>query len=136
MAEQAADAGCLVVVLAPRQGDGATLCRLPSASGREGVCALPTVAVSAEPDMDEVVRGVSRLVGGPVTLLRANAAAWNSGFDVTALIVEICPLSTEPRGFCWALLNESDVEIVDPAWARASMRSWTRERIALRRRLT
>jgi hypothetical protein len=130
MAEQAADAGCLVVVLAPRQGDGATLCRRPSASGREAVCALPTVAVSAEPDMDEVVRGVSRLVGGPVTLLRANAAAWTSGFDVTALIVEIGPLSTEPRGFCWALLNESDVETVDPAWARASMRSWTRERIA------
>lgn len=130
MAEQAADAGCLVVVLAPRQGDGATLCRLPSASGREAVCALPTVAVSAEPDMDEVVQAVSRLVGGPVTLLRANAAAWNSGFDVTALIVEIGPLSTEPRGFCWALLNEPEVETVDPAWARASMRSWTRERIA------
>jgi hypothetical protein len=130
MAEQAVDAGCLVVVLAPRQSDGATLCRLPSASGREGVCALPTVAVSAEQDMDEVVRGVSRLVGGPVTLLRANATAWNSGFDATALIVEIGPLSTEPRGFCWALLNESDVETLDPAWARASMRSWTRERIA------
>jgi hypothetical protein len=130
MAVQAVDAGCLVVVLAPRQSDGATLCCLPSASGREGVCALPTVAVSAEPDMDEVVRGVSRLVGGPVTLLRANATAWNSGFDATALIVEIGPLGTEPRGFCWALLNESDVETLDPAWARASMRSWTRERIA------
>jgi hypothetical protein len=130
MAEQAADAGCLVVVLAPRQGDGAALCRLPSASGREAVCALPAVAVSAEPDMDEVVRGVSRLLGGPVTPLRANAAAWNSGFGVTALIVEIGPLSTAPRGFCWALLNESDAEIVDPAWARAPTRSWIRERIA------
>ena len=130
MTEQAADAGCLVVVLAPRQGDGATLCCLPSAGGREAVCALPTVAVHAEPGMDEVVRAVSRLVGGPVTLLRANAEAWNSGFDTTALIVEIGPLSTEPRGFCWALLNESDADSVDPAWARASMRSWTRERIA------
>ena len=59
MAEQAADAGCLVVVLAPRQGDGATLCRLPSASGRAAVCALPTVAVSAEPGMDEVVGAVA-----------------------------------------------------------------------------
>ena len=130
MAEQAADAGCLVVVLAPRQGDGATLCRLPSAGGHAAVCALPTVAVPAEPGMDEVVRAVRRLVGEPVTLLRANAEAWNSGFDVTALIVEIGPLSTEPRGFCWAPLNESDAETVDPAWARASMRSWTHERVA------
>jgi hypothetical protein len=80
--------------------------------------------------MDEVVRGMSRLLGGQVTPLRANAAAWNSGFGVTALIVEIGPLSTAPRGFCWALLNESDAEIVDPAWARAPTRSWIRERIA------
>jgi len=130
VAELAADAGCLVVVLAPRQGDRATLCQLPSASDRAAVCALPTVTVSAEPDMDEVVGGVSRLLGGPVTLLRANAAAWNSRFDATALIVEIGPLNTEPRGFCWALLDESDAETVDPVWARASMRSWIRERIA------
>ena len=128
MAEQAAGAGCTVVVLVPRQGDGATLCCLPSASGPGAACALPTVAVSAEPGMDEVVRGVSRLVGEPVTLLRANAAAWDSGFDVTALIAEIGPLSAEPDGFCWALLNEAGIETIDPAWARASMRSWIRER--------
>ena len=48
--------------------------------------------------MEEVIRGVSQLVGEPVTLLRANAAAWDSGFDVTALIAEIGPLSAEPRG--------------------------------------
>src|SRR6185437_5609571 len=120
VAELAADAGCLVVVLAPRQGDRTTLCHLPSAAGSASVCALPTVTVSAEPDMDEVVGGVSRLIGGPVTLLRANAAAWNSRFDATALIVEIGPLNTEPRGFRWALLDESDAETVDPVWARAS----------------
>jgi hypothetical protein len=78
--EQAAGAGCTVVVLVPHQGDGATLCGLPSASGHEAACALPTVAVSAEPGMDEVVRAVSRLVGEPVTLLRANAAAWDASF--------------------------------------------------------
>jgi hypothetical protein len=130
VAEQAGGAGCTVVVLAPRQGDGATLCRLPSVIGPEAACALPTVAVSAEPDIEEVIRGVSQLVGEPVTLLRANAAAWESGFDVTALIAEIGPLSAEPDGFCWALLNDRDIETVDPAWARASMRSWTRERMA------
>ncbi len=80
--------------------------------------------------MDEVIRGVSQLVGEPVTLLRANAAAWDSGFDVTALIAEIGPLSAEPDGFCWVLLNETDIETIDPAWARASMRSWTRERLS------
>jgi Phosphotransferase enzyme family len=130
VAEEAWDAGCTVVVLASRQGDGATLCRLPSAVGPGAVCALPAVAVSAEPDMEEVVRGVSRLAGGPVTLLRANAAAWNAGFDVTALIVEIGPLARAPDGFCWALLGESDVESIDPDWARASVRSWIRERVA------
>lgn len=130
VAEQAVGTGCTVVVLAPRQGDGATLCRLPSATGPEAACGLPIVAVSAEPDMEEVIRGVSRLVGEPVTLLRANAAAWDPGFDATALIAEIGPLSTEPDGLCWALLNESDIETIDPAWARASMRSWTHERMA------
>jgi hypothetical protein len=80
--------------------------------------------------MEEVVRGVSQLVGAPVTLLRANAGAWDSGFDVTALIAEIGPLSAEPDGFCWVLLNDRDIETIDPAWARASMRSWTRERMA------
>jgi hypothetical protein len=49
--------------------------------------------------MDEVVRGVSRLVGAPVTLFRANAGAWNADFGVTAMIVEIGPLTREPRGF-------------------------------------
>jgi hypothetical protein len=130
MAQQAGEARCLVVVLAPRPGDGATLCRMPSAPGHGPVCALPTVVVSAEPDLDAVVRAVSRLVGAPVTLLRANAAAWDAGFDVTAMLVEIGPLSTEPRGFRWAVISESDVETVDPAWARDSMRSWTRERAA------
>jgi len=86
--------------------------------------------VSAEPDMDEVVRGVSRLVEAPVMLLRVNAGAWNADFDATAMIVEIGPLTKEPRGFRWVLVNESDVETVDPAWARDSMRSWTRERVA------
>ena len=86
--------------------------------------------MSAEPDLDEVVRAVSRLVGAPVTLLRANAAAWNAGFDVTAMLVEIGPLSTEPRGFRWAVISESDAQTIDPAWARDSMRSWTRERAA------
>jgi hypothetical protein len=88
------------------------------------------MVVSAEPDMDEVVRGVSRLVEAPVTLLRANAGAWNADFDATAMIVEIGPLTREPRGFRWVLVSESDVETVDPAWARDSMRSWTREREA------
>ena len=129
MAEQARDAGCTVVVLAPRQGDGATLCRLPSGIAPEAVHALPTVALSAEPATDEVIRGVSQLVGERVTLLRANAAAWDAGFDVTALIAEIGPLTTAPDGFCWALLDESDVETIDPPWARASMRSWIRERM-------
>lgn len=128
MAEQAAGEGCTVVVLVPRQGDGATLCCLPSAIGSGAGCALPTVAVSVEPGMGEVVREVSRLVGEPVTLLRANAAAWDSGYEVTALIAEIGPLSTEPDGFCWALLDEADMETLEPAWARASMRSWIRER--------
>ncbi len=130
VAEQAGGAGCTVVVLAPRQGDGATLCRLPSAIGPEAARALPTVAVSAEPEIEEVIRGVSQLAGEPVTLLRANAATWDSGFDVTALIAEISPLSAEPDGFCWVLLNETDIETIDPAWARASLRSWTRERVA------
>lgn len=80
--------------------------------------------------MDEVVRGVSRLVEAPVMLLRVNAGAWNADFDATAMIVEIGPLTKEPRGFRWVLVNESDVETVDPAWARDSMRSWTRERVA------
>jgi hypothetical protein len=80
--------------------------------------------------MDEVVRGVSRLVEAPVTLLRANAGAWNADFDATAMIVEIGALTREPRGFRWVLVSESDVETVDPAWARDSMRSWTRERAA------
>ncbi len=96
----------------------------------EAVRALPTVAVSAEPAIDEVIRGVSQLVGERVTLLRANAAAWDSGFDVTALIAEIGPLTSEPDGFCWALLDECDVETIDPAWARASLRSWIGERRA------
>jgi hypothetical protein len=130
MAEQAGDAGCLVVVLAARQGGVATLCRVPSTLGHGAVCALPTVVVSAEPGLDEVVRAVSRLVGAPVTLLRANAAAWDAGFDTTAMLVEIGPLSTEPRGFRWVLVSESDAQTVDPAWARDSMRSWTRERVA------
>ena len=56
MAQQAGDAGCLVVVLAPRQDDGATLCRVPSATGHEAGCALPTVVVGTEPDIDEVIR--------------------------------------------------------------------------------
>src|ERR1700721_1539627 len=106
MAEQAGDAGCLVVILAARQGGGATLCREPSAIDRGAVCTLPTVVVSAEPDMDEVVRAVSRLVGAPVTLLRANAAAWDAGFDTTAMLVEIGPLRTEPRGFRWVVVSE------------------------------
>jgi hypothetical protein len=89
VAEQAGGAGCTVVVLAPHQGDGATLCRLPSAVGPEAACALPTVAVNAEPDIEEVIREVSRLAGEPVRLLRANAAAWDSGFDTTALIVDM-----------------------------------------------
>jgi hypothetical protein len=80
--------------------------------------------------MDEVVRGVSRLVGAPVTLFRANAGAWNADFGVTAMIVEIGPLTREPRGFRWVLLSESDAQTVEPAWARDSMRSWTRERVA------
>jgi hypothetical protein len=130
VAEQARDAGCTVVVLAPRLGDGATLCRLPSAVSPGAVRVLPTVAVGAEPDTDEVVRGVSQLVGERVTLLRANAAAWDAGSDVTALIAEIGPLTRAPEGFCWALLDESDVEAIDPDWARASMRSWVRERVA------
>jgi hypothetical protein len=130
VAEQARDAGCTVVVLAPRQGDGAMLCRLPSAFSPGAVRVLPTVAVSAEPATDEVIRGVSRLAGEPVTLLRANAAAWDAGFDVTALIAEIGPLATAPGGFCWALLDEPDVETIDPHWARASVRSWIRERSA------
>ena len=130
VAEQAEGAGCTVAVLAPRQGDGATLCRSPSAIGPEAACALPTVAVSAEPDIEDVIREVSRLVGEPVTLLRANAAAWDSGFDTTAMIVEIGPLSAAPDGFCWALLNDADIETIDPAWARASMRSWAHERVA------
>lgn len=130
MAEQAGDAGCLVVVLAPRQGGEATLCCVPSAIGGGAVCTLPTVVVSAEPGMDEVVRAVSRLFGAPVTLLRANAAAWDAGFDTTAMLVEIGPLSTEPRGFRWVVVSESDAQTVDPAWARDSMRSWTRERVA------
>jgi hypothetical protein len=128
--EQSEGAGCTVVVLAPHQGDGATLCRLPSAVGPEAACALPTVAVSAEPDIEEVIREVSRLVGEPVTLLRANAAAWDAGFDTIALIAEIGPLSAEPDGFCWVLLNDRDIETIDPAWARASMRSRTHERTA------
>ena len=127
MTEQAGDAGCLVVVLAARQGGEATLCCVPSAPGR-GVCTLPTVVVSAEPGMDEVVGAVSRLVGAPVTLLRANAAAWDAGFDTTAMLVEIGPLRTEPRGFRWVVVSESDAQTVDPAWARDSMRSWLRER--------
>ena len=127
MAEQAGDAGCLVVVLAARQGGAATLCRVPSTLGHGAVCALPTVVVSPEPGLDEVVRAVSRLVGAPVTLLRANAAAWDAGFDTTAMLVEIGPLSTAPRGFRWVLVSESDAQTVDPAWARDSMRSWTRE---------
>jgi len=130
MAEQAGDAGCLVVVLAPRQGGEATLCCVPSAIGGGAVCTLPTVVVSAEPGIDEVVRAVSRLFGAPVTLLRANAAAWDAGFDTTAMLVEIGPLSTEPRGFRWVVVSESDAQTVDPAWARDSMRSWTRERVA------
>ena len=130
VAEQAEGAGCTVAVLAPRQGDGATLCRSPSAIGPEAACALPAVAVSAEPDIEDVIREVSRLVGEPVTLLRANAAAWDSGFDTTAMIVEIGPLSAAPDGFCWALLNDADIETIDPAWARASMRSWAHERVA------
>jgi Phosphotransferase enzyme family len=130
VAELAGGAGCMVVVLAPRRGDGATLCRLPSAIGPGAACALPVVAVGAEPDMEEVVGGVSELVGEPVTLLRANAAAWGSGFDVTALIAEVGPLSGEPDGFCWVLLSDRDIEAIDPAWARASMRSWARERMA------
>jgi Phosphotransferase enzyme family len=80
--------------------------------------------------MDEVVRGVSRLVGAPVTLFRANAGAWNADFGVTAMIVEIGPLTREPRGFRWVLVSESDAQTVEPAWARDSMRSWTRERVA------
>jgi hypothetical protein len=130
MAEQAGDAGCLVVVLAPRQGSEATLCCVPAAVGGGAVCTLPTVVVSAEPGMDEVVQAVSRLLGAPVTLLRANAAAWDAGFDTTAMLVEIGPLSTEPRGFRWVVVSESDARTADPAWARDSMRSWTRERVA------
>ena len=61
MAEQAGDAGCLVVVLAARQGGEATLCRAPSAPGRGADCTLPTVAVSTEPGMDEVVGAVVSL---------------------------------------------------------------------------
>jgi hypothetical protein len=129
VAELAASTGCTVAVLVPRADDGATLCCLPLAGDSAAVCALPTVVVSAEPDTDEVIRGVSRLVGGPVTLLRANAAAWDSSSDVTALIAEIGPLSTEPDGYCWALLDESKVETIDPAWARGPVRSWTRERL-------
>jgi hypothetical protein len=99
MAEQAGDAGCLVVVLAPRQGSGATLCCVPAAVGGGAVCTLPTVVVSAEPGMDEVVRAVSRLLGAPVTLLRANAAAWDAGFDTTAMLVagRICGRSGPGR---------------------------------------
>lgn len=116
MAEQAGDAGCLVVVLAPRQGGEATLCCVPAAIGGGAVCTLPTVVVSAEPGLDEVVRAVSRLLGAPVTLLRANAAAWDAGFDTTAMLVEIGPLSTEPRGFRWVVVSESDAQTADPAW--------------------
>ena len=130
MAEQAGDAGCLVVVLAPRQGSEATLCCVPAAVGGGAVCTLPTVVVSAEPGMDEVVQAVSRLLGAPVTLLRANAAAWDADFNTTAMLVEIGPLSTEPRGFRWVVVSESDAQTADPAWARDSMRSWTRERVA------
>ena len=36
-----------------------------------------------------MIREVSRLAGEPVTLLRAHAAAWDSGFDTTALIVDM-----------------------------------------------
>jgi hypothetical protein len=53
-----------------------------------------------------------------------------AGFDVTALIAEVGPLSAEPDGFCWVLLSDRDIEAIDPAWARASMRSWARERPA------
>ena len=73
---------------------------------------------------------MSRLDGEPVTLLRANSAAWDAGFDVTALIAEIGPLARAPGGFCWALLGESDIETIDPHWARASVRSWIGERRA------
>jgi hypothetical protein len=62
---------------------------------------------------------VRQLARGPVTLLRANAAAWNAGLDVTTLIAEIGSLNTEPDGFCWKLLVESDVETGSPVDARA-----------------
>ena len=130
VAEQEGHSGCTVAILAPRRRDGATLCCLPSATGPEPVRALPTVVVSADPDADELVASASRLVGEPVALLRANAAAWDSDLEITAMIAEIGPLSTEPAGFCWTLLDESDLETIDPAWARAPLRSWTRERTA------
>ena len=121
-------AGCTVVVFAPSQGDGATLCRLRPTSEPGRV--LPTVTVGAEPDIDDVIGRVGELLGEPVTLLRANAAAWDSDFNVTAMIVEIDALNTEPTGFCWVLLDASEIETIDPSWARDSMRSWTSERIA------
>jgi hypothetical protein len=86
------------------------------------------VTVGAEPEIEDVIRAVSDLVGKPVTLLRANAATWDSDFDATAMIVEIDALTTAPSGFCWALLNETDIGTIEPVWARASLRSWIEER--------
>lgn len=131
MVEKPEAVGCTVAVLVPQVQSPAMLWSECMAGGSVSSLDLPTVELAPEPDARAIVRSLGQHLGGPVTLLRSNAVAWDAGFDATAMVVEIEPIAwPPPDGFCWRVADELDVDAIRPDWARPSVLTWAAERSA------
>jgi hypothetical protein len=116
--------GCQVALLAAQASDPR---RVLSASPSSLL--LPTVQVEAEPSTASIQRAVEMLLGRPPVLLRANGICWHENWDTSAMFVEIEPVDgAPPEGLRWAQIGDADDAVVEPAWARASVAGWLRER--------
>ncbi|MEO8328434.1 MAG: aminoglycoside phosphotransferase family protein [Candidatus Nanopelagicales bacterium] len=121
--------GCDVVALVPRTSDSSLLFCTPAAPVASNRLVLPNLRLAFEPTIEDITQQLAELLGGPVTLLRANALAWRENFDAASIVVEVEPLSWTPAASLgWEPIDESRLEAVDPSWARASVASWLHER--------
>ncbi|HVQ18587.1 MAG TPA: hypothetical protein VMT27_06070, partial [Actinomycetes bacterium] len=129
MSEGAKASGCDVVALVPHpSGSEMLICASPE-QGREDRLELPRLQLGPEPESTEITQALGQLLGGHVTLLRANARTWHDNFDAASMIVEVEPVMSElPQGFGWQPVDELDAESILPEWARESAASWLRER--------
>ncbi|MEO8106962.1 MAG: hypothetical protein ABI720_06545 [Actinomycetes bacterium] len=123
--------GCDIVALVPRASDSAQLLCASAATGTgtDERRSLPHARLGAGPSSSEISHHLARLLGEPVTLLRANTLSWHKNYDASSMMIEVEPLTRTPPGALrWESIEGSDVEGVSPKWARASLAAWLRER--------